>query len=162
MRPRVNTRKHYIQSSIDTTASGALKELVLVDAVAVPDVSANSEVVEGAIISAVYLEMWITTDDAAVNGSAIVVLEKLPGTGTKIAAGQIAALDVYVNKKNIFYTQMGLTPKLGTYPMAVVRGWFKIPKSKQRFGLRDQLRLTIFAQSDGITTCGFATFKEQF
>ncbi len=106
--------------------------------------------------------MWIQTDDAAL-GSSIITLEKLSGASdSNMAAGDSAALNSYDNKKNIFYTQMGLTPNNVTYPMATIRGWFKIPKSKQRFGLQDRVMLNVHAQSNGLTICGFATYKEQF
>ncbi len=162
MRPVVNTEKHYIQVSLSSIASGALLATKLIEAEQTPAAAAPEEVREGAKISAVYIEMWIQTDDAAL-GSSIITIEKLSGAAdSNMAAGDSAALNSYDNKKNIFYTQMGLTPNNVTYPTMVVKGWFKIPKSKQRFGLQDRLMLNVHAQSNGLTICGFATFKEQY
>ncbi len=159
MRPRVNTEKHYVQFSLDTTAAGVAEFKEIIDAVAAP--SATDEVRVGAIISAVYVEFWVHSDDAA-SGTVIITLEKLPGPAASMTAGDAAGLNAYDNKKNIFFTQMGLIGNNVTYPMAVIKGWIKIPKSKQRFGLRDRLHLNIFAQSNGLSSCGFATYKEQF
>ncbi len=161
MRPVVNTKKHYIQQSLFAIASGALSNVFLITAVADPAAATANEVREGSKISAVYVEMWIHTDDAS-SGSSIVTLEKLPGSSGVMNAADSAALNTYDNKKNVLFTQMGLTPNNVTYPMASVKGWFKIPKSKQRFGLEDRLVLNIHAQSNGLSACGFAIYKEQF
>ena len=160
MRPVINTEKHYVQQSLAVIASGAITNFVIAKAVAVPTTNV-SQVREGARISAVYVEMWIQTDDASL-GSSIVTLEKVDGAGVVMSTAEAGALNAYDNKKNVFYTQMGLTPNNVTYPMASVKGWFKIPKSKQRFGLDDQLVLNIFAQSNGLNICGFAIYKEQY
>ncbi len=162
MRPVVNTKKHVVQFSLFTVASGAIANLSIIDAVAAPDAAVAAEVREGSKISAVYIEMWIQTDDATL-GSSIVICEKVPGAGnTPATAAEIASLNSYDNKKNVFYTQMGLTPNSTQFPMASVKGWFKIPKSKQRFGLEDRFLLDILAQSNGLSACGFAIYKEQY
>ncbi len=159
MRPMVHTEKHLIQFSQFAVASGSLQTKFLVSAVAAPNSSA--EVREGSTISACYVEMWIQTDDATL-GASIVTLEKLPGGVGTMNTADSAALNDYDNKKNIFYTQMGLTPNSTQFPMATIKGWYKIPKGKQRFGLADKLVLNIHAQSNGLSGCGFAVFKEQF
>ncbi len=105
--------------------------------------------------------MWAHSDDAT-SGTTIVTLEKRGGAQPAMAVGQSAALNAYVNKKNVFHTQMGLIGPSTQYPSDLVRGWFKIPRSKQRFGLGDVLTLNIHAQSNGIFVCGFMTFKEQY
>ncbi len=159
MRPRVNTEKHYFQVSLATIAAGAISNQVIANAVAVP--TGNAQVREGAIISAVYCEMWIQTDDTAL-GSSIVTLEKVPSGGALMTAAESAALGTYKNKKNILYTQMGLTPTSTQFPMASIKGWFKVPKGKQRFGFNDTLALNIHAQSNGLSICGFFIYKEQY
>ncbi len=161
MRPVVNTEKHYLQVSLASIAAGAILNTNLVKAVAVPATAAE-EVREGAKVSAIYIEMWIQTDDASL-GSSIVTVEKRPGGDTSVmSTAESAALNSYVNKKNVLHTQMGLTPNNVTYPMASIKGWFKIPKSKQRFGLNDRIMLNVHAQSNGLSICGFAIFKEQY
>ncbi len=159
MRPVVNTEKHYVQFSLATTTAGTITNRTIVNAVAVP--TGDDEVREGSIVSAVYIEIWITGDDA-VASTAIITLDKL-GQGTaSMTAAESADLGSYANKKNILHTMMGLAPPNTQYPMAAVKGWFKIPKGKQRFGFGDRLNLNIHGQSDGLTTCGFMTYKEQF
>ncbi len=160
MRPVVNTEKHYQQSSLGSVASGAITNIEVLNAVAVP--TATNEVRQGSIVSAIYVEMWITTDDAN-QGSSIVTLEKVPGAVTTfMTAADSATLGNYDNKKNIFFTQMGLTPGQNQFPMATIKGWFKIPKGKQRMGLDDKIHLNLHGQSNGLAFCGFTTYKEQF
>ncbi len=161
MRPVVNTEKHYVQASLGSVTAGNITNIEIVKGVAAPTTALH--VREGALVSAIYVEMWITTDDAT-RGSTIVTLEKRPGAGTAVAmnAAQSAALHDYPNKKNIFHCQMGLTPDNTQFPMASIKGWFKIPKGKQRMGLDDKIYLNIHAQSNGVSFCGFFTYKEQF
>lgn len=160
MRPVVNTEKHIVQHSLFAVASGAVTNIELVKADAAP--AGASEVRVGSRISAVYIEMWLTGDDS-VQGSCVVSVEKTTGGQTVfMTAAQAASLHTYGNKKNIFHTQMGLLPPNTQYPMQVIKGWIKIPKSKQRFGLLDRLILNILGQSDGVTGCGITIYKEQF
>jgi len=43
----------------------------------------------------------------------------------------------------------------------ILRQWVKIPKTKQRFGLKDKLVLQVFAQGAlDLTACGFELYKE--
>ncbi len=161
MRPQVNTEKHIVQQSLFAVASGAITNLNIGRAIAVPTAAAT-DLREGCRISAVYIEMWLSSDDVA-SGTAIVTLEKTPGTQTVfMTAAQSAALNAYPNKKNILHTFMGLLPNNVDYPMAVIKGWFKIPKGKQRFGIDDRLILNIHGQSNGVAGCGFFLYKEQF
>ncbi len=159
-RPVINTAKHLRQFSLATIAAGAISNFTLANAVAVPAGGAT-EVREGSVLKAIYIEMWIQTDDAAL-GSSIITLEKLPGSATAMTAAESALLNDYDNKKNVFYTQMGLTPNNVTYPMAVIKGWYKIPKGKQRMGLEDAIILNIHAQSNGLSVCGFTVYKEHY
>ncbi len=161
MRPKVHTEKHMVQNSLFAVASGAITGIVLAQGVQAVTGAAVAEVREGCTISAIYIEMWVSSDDAA-SGTAIVTLEKLPGGIVQMTAAQSAALDSYINKKNVLHTFMGLTPSNVQYPMAAIKGWFKIPKGKQRFGISDRLMLNVHGQSNGIAACGFAVYKEQF
>ncbi len=160
MRPVVNTTKHIVQFSLSSLAAGAIVPNVLATTAIVP-AGINTQVREGAKISAIYIEMWVQSDDAAA-GTVIVTLEKLPGSAIVMSTAHAANLNDYDNKKNILFTQMGLIPNNVTYPMNVIKGWIKIPKGKQRFGIEDGLVLNIFAQSNGLTFCGFALYKEQY
>ncbi len=161
MRPRVVTRKHYVQASLFAVAAGAKATVSLIDAVAVLDKNDPDEITEGSIISAVYLEYWLTTQDSSA-GTSIVILEKVQSGSGSASATNMASLDTYDNKKNVLHVFMGLTnPVTGAGAMPAVRGWFKIPKSKQRFGLGDQLILSFFSQTGTLHGCGFSTYKEQ-
>ncbi len=159
MRPRVHVEKHFNQKSLFAVASGAITNLVILTAVAVPSTAVT--VREGCTISAIYIEMWLSSDDAA-SGTAIVTLEKLNGAQPVMTTTESGALNDYDNKKNVFHTQMGLLPSNVQYPMAVIKGWIKIPKGKQRFSLGDRLVFNIFGQSNGVAGCGFFLYKEQY
>ncbi len=161
MKPVINTEKHIVQVSLGTVASGAITNYVFATAVAVPT-SALGDIREGCIIKAIWLEMWISSDDAG-QGTAIVTVEKVDGaTATLMTTAESAALGSYDNKKNVLHTQMGLVPSNVDYPMASLKGWFKIPKGKQRFGLGERLVVNIHGQSNGLNVCGTGIYKEQY
>ncbi len=161
VRPTVNSTKHYNQFSPTNIGAGAISNLSIIDAVALVDVNDADEVREGAIVKAVYIELWATSNDTS-QGSFQCILEKIPAGATPPTFTTANSLTAYDNKKNIFYVTRGLTSvKLGT-PIPLMRGWYKIPKGKQRFGLGDTLRLDFSAIAGTITFCGFFLFKEYY
>ncbi len=132
----------------------------LIAAVAVQNKDAVDEVVEGAIVKAVYIELW--TLNSSNDGSEVVVLSKQPASDAGLSFTDMNGLGVYDNKKNILFTHQGLSSNNGVgNPINVMRAWYKIPKSKQRFGLGDSLVLDIANNGANASEyCGFATYKE--
>jgi len=122
----------------------------------------TQDVVEGAIISSIYIELWVKSFAAAGEDTKFqLLLEKVPAGATSATFAQMNTLQGYPNKKNCLYFTQGVIGDLTTQGVPVVRQWFKIPKSKQRFGLDDVLMLTLSATAAVIQNCGFATYKEQ-
>ncbi len=158
VRPVVHSQKHYVQvtRSTVTTVTRNNEDIIT----AAKDPSAVDEVQEGAIVKAVYIELWIL--DAGNAGSNIVTLSKNNGAAAGPLYVQMVALGSYPEKKNVLFTHQGLTNNDGIDPpMNIMRGWYKIPKSKQRFGAGDRLNLCIANQSaQDLFYCGFATYKE--
>ncbi len=160
VKPMVHSTKHYVQKSIATIVAGAIETMTLVHAVTVGTKDSASEVEEGNSVKACYIEMWLRSSEAA-PGSFIAALYKQPGTGVAFTGAQMAAMNTAENKKNVLWFGQGLVNDQNADALAMLRGWYKIPKSKQRMGLGDQLVLSIFAQGAiDIVRCGFATYKE--
>ncbi len=159
MKASIQSRKHIVQESVFTVALGATTTKNV--AVAVERTIANTvtEVVEGATIKAIFLEFWITSDDAA-QGSCSITLEKRSSGAGAITFAEAQALDSYANKKNILYFTQGLSPPNVQSGIPFVRGWFKIPKGKQRFGLGDILAINFTGITNGANICGMAIYKE--
>jgi len=160
LKPVIHATKHYVQMSRSAVLTVAIVNNDIIHSVAIPNKDAVDEVEEGAVVKAVYIELWILDDGN--DGSNIVVLSKEQADSVGPAFGNMNALGTYPNKKNILFTQQGLTSNDGiTGPINVMRAWYKIPKSKQRFGLGDRLVLTIANNgAQSINFCGFATYKE--
>ncbi len=163
MKPVIKSTKHYNQFSPTTIAAGVLATFDISIAVAVPDISTAIEVEEGALVKAIFIEVWLASDDTA-QTSFQLMIEKIPtwkDTGDYVTFTIANSLGAYSNKKNVLYVTRGLAPasSFGN-PVPVVRGWFKIPKGKQRMGLGDKLVMSISAIANGITWCGFMTYKE--
>ncbi len=160
VRPVIHSTKHYVQFPFSNIGAGVRENALLINAVAAPDKNISSEVEEGASIKAVFIEMWMI--NAGGDGTAIVIVEKTTNNNTGANVTDMASLFGYDNKKNILFTHQGLTSNDGIgNPIPVIRGWIKIPKSKQRFGLGDRLVLTISnVSAQDLDRCGFTTYKE--
>ncbi len=156
MRAPIQSVKHYVQMSLATTLAGARTSNVLVQAIESP--AAADEVLEGSVVKSVFVEMWIRTGDTA-GGSVLVTLVKTTDATNPVYADMIALHD-YTNKKNVLYHTQGVSNDQDADGIPFVRGWFKIPKGKQRFGLGDRLYLVVTAQALDQISCGFATYKE--
>ncbi len=160
MRAPIHSVKHYVQISRSTVLTGARNIESIIVATNVVSANLVDEVVEGAVVKAVYFELWVIGSTADQHGVVIVSKEISGQSGPSFA--EITALGNYDNKKNVLFTHQGLASNDGiAQPIAVLRHWIKIPKSKQRFGLGDRLALTISSAGDGSQHyCGFATYKE--
>ncbi len=160
VRPQVHSTKHYVQYPISQIATGVKESIVIVSSVAVQNNNAATEVTEGNTVKAVYFELWLQNEGTLSEFIMTISKEPLLGTGPTFA--EMAALDSFGNKKNILYTTQGLASNDGVSgPINVIRGWVKIPKSKQRFGLGDRLILSISnVSANDLVRCGFSTYKE--
>ncbi len=160
MRAPIHSVKHYVQMSFRTVGTGTVDTTVLINGSLIQDVNSVSEVQEGATVKAIYIELWLLADSA--NGTQITTLTKFPSGQTPFSTTEMAALGIANNKKNILFTSMGLASNDGVSgPIPIMRGWYKLPRGKQRFGLGDTLELQVFAQgAAGVDLCGFATYKE--
>ncbi len=162
MRAVIKSKKHIFQISQATVGQAAVVGTTIVDAAEATSTTPQG-VEEGAIVKACYVEYWVSQDSASVVGSYTVVLSKLPSGLTGPTSAQMAALHDWDNKKNVLFTAQGLlTPNDGGQ-VPVLRGWYKIPKGKQRFGLGDALKVTIRnnnATAIDINFCGLAIYKE--
>ncbi len=159
VRPMVHSIKHYVQQSISTVTAGAVTTVDVVVSVARDAVNTVSEVVEGSSIKAVYVEVWARSATTSASSGQMVFFKRM-SDGSAPNATQIAALGDWNNKKNIFYTTMGLFNDQDSSAVVMFKGWIKIPKSKQRFGLGDRLQMSFFATGVDYQICGFFTYKE--
>ncbi len=160
MKPVIHSVKHIVQTPISQIATGARENILIFAAVESTVANAATEVEEGSIVKAVYVEMWLQNQSNL--GHAILILEKVEGGEVGATFAEMGSLFTYTNKKNILFTHEGLTSNDGIgNPLPVVRQWFKIPKGKQRFGLGDRMTLTISnPSSNNLDRCGVCIFKE--
>ncbi len=156
----VHSTKHYVQQTIATvTGGGAVVDFDICVAVATDQKNLPNEVEEGANIKACYIEMWIRAGSTTPSSGQF-ILYKRPGGQASPSVGNMATLHDWINKKNILFTGQGLFNDQDADAIAVMRGWYKIPKGKQRFGLGDELVMSFFAPTIDYQICGFATYKE--
>ncbi len=162
VRPTINSVKHIVQFvKQDTGGAASIINNVLVDVVALSDINLASEVREGCTIKAVYMEFWGGSDSTTAIDATLNLEKKVVGAAVMTYA-QAITLDDYPNKRNILHTFQGLIPPNTTNPIPLIKGWFKIPKGKQRFTIGDRLMLNVAGVSSGVVFCGFAIYKEYY
>ncbi len=161
MRPVIHSVKYYVQSENQTVASGARVSVAIIDAAPAPATTNTFDVQEGAIIRAFFLEIWVKSNASAGTDTKFqLLIEKNPSGGTPATFTQMNNLASYDNKKNILFFSQGVIGDLTTQGIPVVRQWFKVPKSKQRFGLGDRVLFAVSSTAAEINVCGFSTYKE--
>ncbi len=159
----INSVKHYVQFANSTVSSGSALTVTIVDAVAKnTDRTTTAQVEEGSKITAVYIECWLNGIGATDTTQQNIVIMKLPGGSTAMSYSNMLNMPAYENKKNILFASQGNIGAAGNQSIPVFRGWLKIPKGKQRFGLGDSLLLIGAATGQSILLCMFATFKEYY
>ncbi len=165
MQPPINTIKHIVQRPNTTVTTGTTTSLDIIDAVVAPATGTTFEVREGAVIKAVWVEIWISNAGPSGQSNQLVItVEKLPSGLIPPTNPNMLNLGAYPNKKNILQIFQGLETASvdGNGQMAPLRGWFKIPKGKQRFGLGDKLIYSVATVSQNSQTCGVFIYKEYF
>ncbi len=158
----INSIKHYVQHTDAVVASGAIVNDRIIDAVVAPANTKVDDVIEGAVIKAVYIERWILGEGAAaVPSQFTLTVEKLQGGQGFMTFTESQNLASYDNKKNILYTTQGIVGEasVGASTVPILRTWILIPKGKQRFGLGDELVCNIGFVTSG-RRCGVETYKE--
>ncbi len=152
--------KHYVQHTLQQVATGTVITNVEVRAEPIASVANANHVSEGSIVDAIFLEYWISGTFNI--GSFVVMVEKSQAQLSVPAFTEMAALHNYENKKNILFVSQGLMAEDNANPMPVLRQWIKIPRGKQRFGLEDELRVSLASLgAEDLQFCGFATYKSK-
>ncbi len=164
MRAPINSVKHIVQRPNTSIASGAILNVVVVDAIAKGAARSNTfDVEEGAVIKAVYVEAWLKSDATAGNSTQqTTTFEKISSGQNTMTVTEALNLQAYENKKNILYTTQGVLGDLTTQAVPVIRQWIAIPKGKQRMGLSDRLVLNINVVGAAIDLCGNFIYKEYY
>ncbi len=158
MRPVIASRKHIVQQSITQVTTGTVFTIEPVRATSTQTVDDPAEIIEGNVVKAIFVEIWIMGTFNL--GSFVVMLEKAPAAVSDPTFTEMSTLDAYDNKKNILFTSQGLMAEDNQNPTPVLRQWIKIPKGKQRFGLRDKIKINLASLTgEDLQFCGFQLYK---
>ncbi len=164
MQAPINSVKHIVQRANVSIASGAVLNVVVVDALTKGATRSNVfDVDEGAIIKAVYVEAWIKSNaGAGTSAQQNLYFEKVPANANTMTHTESQNIQSYENKKNILYSSQGNLGDLTTQAVPVLRQWVAIPKGKQRMGFADRLVLTVASTGSTINLCGLFIYKEYY
>ncbi len=160
MKSPINSNKHTTQLTLSTVTVGTVVSTPLI--VAQQAVGTGAEEVRvGAVVKAIYIELWLRGQDTSA-GSFVCVLCKCSASSLGPTAGEMANLMDYNEKNNILFTSQGLVNHSMDSAIPVYRGWLKIPKGKQRFGLGESFRIVVLAQALDVNQCGLSVYKEYY
>ncbi len=160
MKATINSEKHYIQNTLSTVLAGALQVLTICKAVDIPGTT-NTDVRVGAVVKAIQIEDWVRTSDTS-PGSFVYAIIKLPGGVSNPSTTNMANLNDYNNKRNVFYVTQGLSNVNTSQATPMVNSLLKIPKGKQRMALGESWVTVLFAQALDQNHCGKFVFKEYY
>ncbi len=160
MKAPIHSTKHIVQFPFDQIATGVVQQISLCVGTESTLANTATEVAEGSIVKAIYIELWL--QNSANDGHQVVVVSKAEDGSPGPTFAEMANLFAYTNKKNILFTHEGLSSNDGVgNPQNILRQWIKIPKGKQRIGLGDTLRITISNPSaNNLNRCGLCIYKE--
>lgn len=161
MKAIITSRKHIVQRSLDLVQEQSRNNFTVVQVVE-DQPNAPGEVVVGAVVKAVFLELWLLGESSQ-PCTATWIIEKVQNSVVSATQTQMQALDTYPNKRNIFKMGQGIIGDSNANPIPVIREWIKIPKGKQRMAVGDALKFSVscIGETDnGLEYCGFALFKE--
>ncbi len=151
MRSPIHSNKHYVSSTNATTVSGTVKKITWVKAVAQSAVANAQDVVEGSVIKAVYIETWfLGQGSTGVDTQVNVIIEKIVAGQASATAAQMANMQAYPNKKNIFFAMQGVMGDKFTNSIPLYRSWLKLPRGKQRMGLGDSIVMSILSTGESM------------
>ncbi len=139
----INSRKNIVQNIAIGAAASETQLNIAIAVESMPALAATSQVVAGARINTVYLEVWVYGNAVAgINSPIAWTLAKNPGGNLNLPQPSTAGTDD--NKRWIFAMGKGLVGNSGNgQPGYLIRGWFSIPKRMRRFGFGDTLVLNI-------------------
>ncbi len=157
MKMVIQSVKHYIQYTLTQVMSGTTAAFSVIVAEQDYEGAAN-RVPVGAVVKAVYIELW-GMGPAAQPGTLSMSVEKVVAGAPSMTFLQAQSLHDYPNKKNIYYFTQGLVGDANSNPIPYIRQWIKIPKGKQRFGLGDKIVINVTSISEDNEFCGMAIVK---
>ncbi len=159
VRPMVTSHKHIKQISTSTVAFGAAANENIVIAAQDPVRTASTNCAVGAIVKAIYVEMWVMGADNQPT-AAMLAVEKRPSGLSVMSFADSQNLHSYPNKNNLFEIHQGLVGDANSNPTPFFRGWVKIPKGKQRMSIGDTISLTLTGIVGDVEYCGMFIWKE--
>ncbi len=158
MRAVINSEKRIVQHTLGNVLTGTVGNIPIVICLQDPASSSATNVGPGTVVKAVYVELWILGAGAQI-ATFTAILHKLTSGADNPNSTDMGNLTGWANKKNILETHQGIAGDNNSNPIPHFRGWIKIPKGKQRFGLGDSLNISIKAISDEVEFCGVSIYK---
>jgi len=158
VKPIINSEKRIRQVSLTNVSPLGVGREFIAEVKRDPNLSDPTEIAVGTVIKAVYIELWLLATSQQPNTSVVAFLKATNGSDGPIPS-EMLNLNAYGGKKNIFEMHQGLTGDANTNSSPFFRGWVKVPKGKQRFGLGDNLQIAITPITEDIQYCGVFIFK---
>ncbi len=160
MRAPVQSLKHYVQVSLSTAAAGARVISDIAKATETAPSTSASEVRIGAVVKAIYIELWVRGQTN--QGAFQVAFGKASAGTTGPTFTNMGNMHDFVEKNNVLFFSQGLSADSNTFATPVMKGWYKIPKGKQRLALGQRWYISIAGLALAVDFCGMMVYKEYF
>ncbi len=154
----INSLKHVIDVQGGLVAA-AQTVVPLADATENAVSTVAIQVDQGSEVSSIFLNVQVAATGTAALANVYMALMKNPGNN--IPAPQANLIGVSDNRKHILHQEMIMTEKNTTaIPRTLFKGVIKIPRSKKRMGIDDQIVLLLFAPGVNFDFCIQCIYKE--
>ncbi len=159
----INSRKNIVQNVAIIAGAGTNTQVIVNSVETMPALANTQQVVTGAIVNTIYLEVWMYGNAVeGVNSPVTWMLAKNPGNNLTLPDPALAGLSD--NKRWIFAMGKGLLgSSLNGQPGYLIRGWFSIPKRMRRMGFDDEIVLIIKNDTaNNVNLCKLMIYKWYF
>jgi len=154
----VNSVKHIVDTQ-GGLGAGTQQKDVLIKSVDAPVTGNTSEVLTGAVVNWIFLNVQVAASSTAALANVYMYVLKNPGANfTPSGPNVIGASDM---KKFVIHQEMIMTEKNTTaIPRTLFKGVIKIPGSYRRFGVKDELQLILLSPGVTMDYCHQCIYKE--
>ncbi len=160
MKATINSLKHYVPIPLSTATSGARVLTPLAVAIEVPGTDAQNVRI-GAVVKAIYIELWVRAGSTSPGNYIIVFGKGSAGSGGP-TFGEMANMHDFNEKSDVLFISQALTNDQDADAIPVMRGWYKIPKGKQRMAIGQQWYVGVSAPAIDVIFCGQVVYKEYY
>ncbi len=157
----VHRLKHIVDNN-STVSAGVTLPTVLILGRDAPVIAATREVETGSKVHGIFLNVQIQGNQISSGGIPNIYMAVYKSKGGNIPTIDPTATGSNPDKSNIIHQEMGMfqSDSVDGNPKTLFKGVIVIPKGLQRFGLDDELVMTLRSTAINYKNCSQCIYKE--